>query len=522
MTPCWPPYPLRYEIFHMFCRFWFLKASLTFANFFLCTMTLWIFIGPVRDFLPIYQDVPQVREADPISTGPEGSPAEVVPIYSALLEDATGFPSSVAPEDHSRVLASAEAVYNPFAVPGDIPRDSPPTGATSCSYTLDPGVIPWFPPRSRPSPTPSWSPSQLSGDSPMPRRFPETPPVPGPSPEVSPLLRPHLFTLVNDAFADPVATFGDPASAEAYPLSPASAEVFPFSTAPGDASDVPSSAEADPYVLTPVEAATGDPASNRAVSYPSAAPEDAPEIFSFPVEAVPIPCPEDVLGVPLSAEAVHFSSAVLGNVLADPASAVSEAVFRDSPSAETISVTTAIVASCSQASLMCILELSLVRMMASYLSAASGVSQCLNAASISPTPLLAIMIWTLPRKVKWTLPRTMWICYQEAQEELWNFITTICFMSFFNCLQIVCDHPVGETLSNAAIKCYFLFSNCIVSNCKLSLVVECDSSTEATINFILCSSLLESPLQPAKILFVYLCVLSYANSLSAILAAILS
>ena len=29
----------------------------TFADFFLYTMTLWIFIGPVRDFLPIGQDV---------------------------------------------------------------------------------------------------------------------------------------------------------------------------------------------------------------------------------------------------------------------------------------------------------------------------------------------------------------------------------------------------------------------------------------------------------------------------------
>ena len=95
-------------------------------------------------------------------------------------------------------------------------------------------------------------------------------------------------------------------------------------------------------------------------------------------------------------------------------------------------------------------------------------------------------------------------------------------VSMYLSIITACDHPVGETLSNAAIKCYFLFSNCIVSNCKLSLVVECDSSTEATINFILCSSLLESPLQPAKILFVYLCVLSYANSLSAILAAIIS
>ena len=32
-------------------------------------------------------------------------------------------------------------------------------------------------------------------------------------------------------------------------------------------------------------------------------------------------------------------------------------------------------------------------------------------------------------------------------------------------LLTACDHPVGETLSNAAIKCYFLFFKCLCVVC---------------------------------------------------------
>ena len=195
----------------------------------------------------------------------------------------------------------------------------------------------------------------------------------------------------SDSSARAEAVFNTSSRPEVSPRHPVSAKVI-FSSSTEAVLVVP----AGPVVLSM------DPASAKAVYDTSTVPGDAPDDFTstgvvFYSSSV---TPEDACVIPAPVETMTSTSAVSEDVSTDPASAKvalvlsitpeddprgsteSEAAFRDSVSPEAFSLTIDVVVSCSKASLMYILGLSLTSMMVCCFRTTS-MSQGLNDSSLN-------------------------------------------------------------------------------------------------------------------------------------------